>query len=305
MIPASHWLICVFATAYVVSLILEATRLSFRLPVRTMVLTAVTVVGVATHSAYIGALFYAGGQTGPWGSWHLWCVLAAWLLSVVYLALLIRSPRREYGIFILPFDLALIVAASIIPPRKAIDADSTATLLGGTHGLILLAATVVMLLGAAAGVMYLYQSWRLKRALRPLSGPMLPSLEGLQRASERSIVASGGLLVAGLVSGIAHSLARYGTVDPGDPVIILSGVLAAVDVVAIVAGLVWRPARQGWRVAALTLVNVTLLGCVITLALTTRHGLATHSYDNVADATDGHPAEDSDHSLAAGPEAGR
>ena len=103
---------------------------------------------------------------------------------------------------------------------------------GIVHGIMLMLGTVVAALGFAAGIMYLLQSYRLKRKLPPRPGFRLPTLEWLQKFNRRSLLLSTFLLGLGLLAGLAVNLIRQsgrdGTVSWTDPVVISSGVLVPV-----------------------------------------------------------------------------
>ena len=61
---------------------------------------------------------------------------------------------------------------------------------------------MAVLLGFAAGVIYLGQGWRLQRKHGPLRGLRLPSLEWLQQANSHAILLAVLMLGIGIVSGV-------------------------------------------------------------------------------------------------------
>ena len=106
-------IIC-FATSYAVALVLEVSRLLFRSGIRGAVMLGFAGVGLVLHSAY---LYYraveavsAGGS--PLSGQAEWCLIAAWLLVVVYLYLVYYHPRASFGLFLLPLALGLIAVVS-------------------------------------------------------------------------------------------------------------------------------------------------------------------------------------------------
>ncbi|MBW3601031.1 MAG: cytochrome c biogenesis protein CcsA, partial [Planctomycetes bacterium] len=139
------------------------------------------------------------------------------------------------------------------------------------HGASLLLGTVVVMLGFVAGVMYLVQSYRLKHKLAPRQGLRLPSLEWLQRMNEDSFVLSSVLLAAGLVSGVVLNLIRHanesGALPWTDPVVWTSGILFLWLAAASVFNLTYKPARQGRKVAYLTVASFVFLGFALSVVL--------------------------------------
>ena len=138
--------------------------------------------------------------------------------------------------------------------------------------------TVVAALGFAAGIMYLLQSYRLKHKLPPRPGFRLPTLEWLQKVNRRSLVLSTFLLGLGLLAGIALNLIRQsdrdGTVPWTDPVVISSGVLFLWLAIALLFESLYKPAREGRKVAYITLASFVFLGLVLCLVLLGRHGIS-------------------------------
>ena len=92
-------------------------------------------------------------------------------------------------------------------------------------------ATVAVLVGFVAGVMYLLQAWRLKHKQLPTQGLRLPNLEWLQQVNSRAIVVSAIMLLAGFLSGVILNLVNQRReIDHfpwTDPVVWTSGAVAA------------------------------------------------------------------------------
>ena len=87
--------------------------------------------------------------------------------------------------------------------------------MGAIHGTAVLLATVTVLAGFAAGVMYFWQSVRLKRKRPPSLGLRLPSLEWLERANSRAIAVSLLFLSVGILAGVVLNLINRGGHEPG------------------------------------------------------------------------------------------
>jgi len=140
----------------------------------------------------------------------------------------------------------------------------------------LLAGSVVVMLGFISGVMYLVQSYRLKHKLPPRQGLRLPSLEWLQRFNSRAMIFSTSLLGAGLLAGILLNLSQ-GLVPWTEPTICISGLLLAWLVIAAMVEIFYKPARQGAKVAYLTVASFVFLVIVLLVAMfgPTQHAGAT------------------------------
>ncbi len=264
-----------FAACYAVTLTLEVTRLFFRARVRMIFTLGFALAGVVAHSVYLMAEAQhsiASQRDLPLSSWHHWCLLAAWVLVVAYIAMAVARPKNALGIFILPLVFLLIGVAwwfpelqSPFPPRQAYRYWSVA------HGGSLLLGTAVVMLGFVAGLMYLVQSYRLKNKQPLRQGLQLPSLEWLQRMNEDSFILSSCLLALGLISGVVLNFIRHshesGALPWTDPVVWTSAVLFLWLASASVFHLFYRPARQGRKVAYLTVASFVFLGLALGVVL--------------------------------------
>lgn len=269
-----------FAASYTVTMALEVSRLFFRLPVRWIVMILFSAAGLFAHTVYLYTLTRGemqGAAVTPLSHWYDWCLLAAWVLAVIYLAFAIRRPETTVGIFLLPLVLALIGAGYAVRQTPPFAREQALSYWGVLHGLMLLLGTVAASLGFAAGIMYLLQSYRLKHKLLPRPGFRLPTLEWLQTLNRRALWLSTFLLALGLLAGLALNLIRQsshkGTVPWTDPVVLSSGGLFLWLAVATLFESLYRPAREGRKVAYITLVSFVFLGLVLSIVLRGRHGI--------------------------------
>jgi len=226
--------------------------------------------GLLAHSMYLWA--QAGRDGAPLSSWYHWCLLAAWVLAVFYLVMLVRRPASSIGIFVLPLVLGLIGMAYLVRDAAPYPLSEARSYWSTIHGAALLMGTVSVVIGFAAGLMFLVQSYRLKHKLPPSRGFHLPSLEWLQRINERSVLLSAFLLLVGLISGIVLNLIKHraraeAAVPWTDPVVVTSGVLFAWLVAATIFNYAYRPARMGRKVAYLTLANFVFLLLALSMVL--------------------------------------
>ncbi|MBN1911154.1 MAG: cytochrome c biogenesis protein CcsA [Pirellulales bacterium] len=263
-----------FSASYAVALALEVSRLVFRSGVRGALLVGVTAAGWVAHTAF---LYYQAVRASgsPLSSPRDWYLVAAWLLVPVYLYLTCYHRRAAFGLFLLPAVLALIgVAVGLASPEPNARGPASAAW-GLLHGGSIVLATVALLVGFLAGLMYLVQAWRLKDPARPIRRLRLPSLEWLARANSRSIVLATLTLAIGVFSGLVlvhqNPESRVGWSDP----FVWSTWAALAWLVGTVAvEAFYRPARAGRKVVYLTLASFAVLAAALALGLLlkTQHG---------------------------------
>jgi ABC-type transport system involved in cytochrome c biogenesis permease subunit len=270
-----------FAASYAVTLALEVSRLFFRLRVRWIVMILFAAAGLFAHTVYLSMLTRSelqGNGVTPMSHWYDWCLMAAWVLAAVYLICAARRPENTVGIFLLPLVLALVGAGYAVRRAPPFAREQALSYWGMFHGIMLLLGTVAAALGFAAGIMYLLQSYRLKHKLLPRPGFRLPTLEWLQKLNRRSFLLSTFLLALGLVAGLALNLIRQsshrGTIAWTDPVVLSSGGLFLWLATATLFESLYKPAREGRKVACITLVSFVFLGLVLYLVLEGQHGIS-------------------------------
>jgi len=267
-----------FAASYAVALLLESVRLLLRRRIAAIVPVLVVAAGLLAHSLYLLAQAQdelVNRAIAPLSSWYDFCLLAAWVLAAACLGLSLRRSENGIGLFLLPLVLALIGVAAIfrdVPPfptRTAFDVWRW------VHGIALMLGTVAVTLGFATGLMYLLQAHRLKQKRPPGSGIRLPSLEWLQRFNRESLFLSTSLLAVGLLSGVMLNLLSQPQQDVvlewTDPVVLSSGVLFLWLVAVTLFEVYYRPARQGQKVAYLTLASFVFLGLALYFVLFGAH----------------------------------
>jgi hypothetical protein len=198
----------------------------------------------------------------------------AWLLMAACLGWMLWRPGTAHGVFLVIPTLLLILVALQMPRQAEFFAPSAGRFWSAIHGTALLLGTGAAVIGCVSGTMYLWQSHRLKHKRPPLYGFRLPSLEWLQQINERSLLISSGLLLCGLVCGLrlnfgaAERADIFQPIHPWtDPVVWTSGLLFAWLVAALLFNLLYRPAREGRKVAYLTVASFIFLGLVLAMAL--------------------------------------
>ncbi|HTN74150.1 MAG TPA: cytochrome c biogenesis protein CcsA [Pirellulaceae bacterium] len=258
-----------FAASYGVTLLLEVSRMFFRVPVRFVIMLLFALAGLLAHTIYLVMQARESVPGGlPLSSWHEWCLLGAWVLAVVYVMLVARRPESAIGVFLLPLVEGLIGVGYLLRNVPDFQRSEALQYWGILHGVSLLLGTVAAILGFVAGLMYLVQSYRLKQKLAPRPGFKLPSLEWLQRFNESALMISSCLLLAGLGAGSIWNIIKQSAGVPWtDRAILISGVLGVWLIAALVFNGFYRPARQGRKVAYLTVASFVMLVLVLAIVL--------------------------------------
>jgi ABC-type uncharacterized transport system permease subunit len=266
-----------FAASYTVCLALEASRLIFQARIRGVLVIGMAVAGLFAHLIYLMTALQAqvtAGNVAPLSNWHDFCLLAALVLVGVYLGLTLRRPQDNVGLFLLPPVLGLIGLAVLFQSSPPFPRDDALIVWRMIHGLTLLVGTVTVTLGFTTGLMYLFQAYRLKHKLPPRRGMRLPSLEWLQRFNGQSLVVSTSSLAIGLISGVVLNLLRQSAaagVEWTDPVVLSSGLLFIWLACMTTFESVYKPARQGRKVAYLTMASFLFLLLALGLVLAGEH----------------------------------
>ena len=265
-----------FAASYLVAWLLEVSRLFFRSGVRGAVMIGFATAGLVAQTLYLAERAINGPQP-PLSSSFDWCILAAWMLVFAYLYLTYYFPRAVIGLFVLPLVLGLVLAAALWASREPIASGSATRVWGAIHGVFLLLGTVAVMVGFVAGLMYLLQAYRLKHKLPPPARFRFPSLEWLEKVNSRVIFISTLMVGGGFLSGLIMKIVRDRRADAmpwSDPVIWSAALMFAWLVAASLFAAVYRPARQGQKVAYLTIVSFVFLAFTLAMLLSspTEHG---------------------------------
>lgn len=276
MLTALNITILCFAASYAVALALDLLSLVWRAPVRRYVLIGFAAAGVLAHTWYLGERASARAAS-PLASPADWCLLAAWLLAVIYLAQAIYYKRLAIGVFLLPLVLGLI-GASLYAGTQPFAPERASRFWGNIHGAFLLLGTVAVSVGFLSGVMYLVQSHRLKQKRPPTPGFRLPSLEWLEQVNSRSLGISALLIGVGFMSGVILNTHKNRDVEAyvpwTDPVVISLGLMLLWLIVAELFRLTYPAARRGRKIAYLTVAAFLFLCFTLAslLWLDTEHG---------------------------------
>lgn len=274
-----------FVGSFLVALALELTRPVLRLPARTVLIAGFTIAGLFAQAVYLGMLARPAEPAsdlpaadavttlpGLLADWYSWSLLLAWAVALIYLILFLRRPDTTIGYFALPTVLGLILLAVAVRDQAPFNRAEAASFWRTIHGFAMLFGAVAVLIGFLAGLMFLVQSARLKRKRPGWSGLRLPTLEWLQKLNRGTLVFSTLLVALGTVAGTIMSLNAEGSVAWTSrgivfPVILLLWLLAATAI-----EFFYRPARQGRKVAYLTLASFGFLVLAMAGVIASGHG---------------------------------
>jgi ABC-type uncharacterized transport system permease subunit len=255
-------IIC-FAASYTVALALEIFGLWKPLRLGRYAEIIAAGAGLVAHTWYLGVRV-ANQPAAPLSSQQEWFLLAAWLLAAVYVAARFYYPQKSLGLFLLPGLLGLVGAATLASSQP-LAAYAAPRVWGLAHGIFLMLGTIAVLVGFFAGLMYLIQSRRLKQKLPPIARFRLPSLEWLERMNSRSLGAATLLVLAGFLTGVLTQLAQDNAhrLSWTNPVVLSLTLMTVWLLVAEVFRMIYPAARQGRKVAYLTVAAFVFLLLVL------------------------------------------
>lgn len=276
-----------FAGTYGLALATELARFAARLRegVRRYITVGLMALGWLVHTAYLANLAIQK-QAVPVTTAFESLLALSWVLAGIGLYLTGRAGGRRptvAGPLVLALGLAALTVAGLWASRAQSDwVGSTEPrwlpFWGTIHALFLMLGAVFTCLAFVFGLLYLAQSWRLKR--KRMSGPgrriALPSLEQSERWNRAAITLAFPLLTAGMLIGVALIIAtaRLGgtSLTWTDPKVLSTGALWLVFAALLHAR--YRPEWRGRRVMILTVVAFLFLAFAMVgvgLILPTNH----------------------------------
>jgi ABC-type uncharacterized transport system permease subunit len=262
-----------FTASYSVTLALELARPYWKSKLRIVLALGFLAAGVLSHMLFL--VYVARGELssgrGVFASWSDWSLIAAFVLICATVGLVIRRPQNTLAVFLLPLVLGLIGVAHLCRNMEPFQGQQAIAPWRVIHGAALLIGTVSVGLGFATGVMFLVQSYRLKHKRLPSSGLRLPALEWIQRFNREALFLSAIMLGIGVLSGIVLTTRPGHTLSLTDPGIVSSSILFAWVVGACIFEWCYQPARQGRKVAYITLANFAFLVLVLAVVLASGH----------------------------------
>jgi ABC-type uncharacterized transport system permease subunit len=251
-----------FAGTYGLALFCDLARPVVSARARWSLTVALTALGWVVHTAYLANIAISTHQL-PVTTVRESLLVLAWILAVIDLYLVVRSPKTSaVGLFLLPVVVALSAFAGL-EGRRAVDAGwaGSVRFWGAVHGGFWLLGAVLTCVAFAFGLMYLVQAARLKHK-RPASlGFALPSLEQSERWNYWAITMAFPLLTIGFWIGVLLVPATRTSGEPAlswtDPKILSAAGLWLFFAVLLNAH--FRPAMRGRRVMVLTVLAFVFL----------------------------------------------
>jgi Cytochrome C assembly protein len=276
-------LIACFAACYAIAFTFEGMSIISRRGLHGAHVLGFATAGFVLQSAFLVrqvVAFYreAVPNASPLSNFQDWCFVAAWILAVIYLYFAYFHAKTSFGLILLPILLALTGVAVFLADSEPFPREPASKVWGAIHAISILLASVSLLIGFAAGVMYLRQVQRLKHKIPPKKGLRMPSLEWLARTNSQALTVTLITLGIGILSGILLNITNRGReggyLPWNDPVILTTGLMFLWLLVTNAISLVYRPAREGRRVAYLTVVSFAFLVITLLVVLSkdTEHG---------------------------------
>ncbi|TWU57876.1 cytochrome c biogenesis protein CcsA [Rubripirellula reticaptiva] len=264
-----------FFTSYLIVLVLELLRLLGRIPGRGLAVIVMMTVGLFTHVCYVllRATSIEGVEASMLATWLDWSLLLALALAISFFVFYLMRPDTIVSFFFLPAVLALIAFAVSVRDLPPFTRTEAVEVWRNVHAVSMAGGSAAVLVGFLAGVMYLVQSWRLKRH-RAGSALRLPTLETLGRMNRRCLVISTVAVGLGLLSGVVMNLNRWGYVSWTDRGVMLSLLLLVWLLGASAVEFFYAPASRGRKAVYLTLASLGFLVLALVGVLTTPHGQA-------------------------------
>lgn len=232
---------------------------------------AIAVLGAVAQSAFLYHRHLA--QHGRFLSTPAgWFYLLALGVIFVYLYLTFVSPKTRFGLFLVPLAL-LLCGVGVAAPDAAFDPNAPGRWARGAHGVSLLLATLLSLVGAVSGAMFFLRRSRLKRKIF-VADSFLPTLEWSTRATCFS--ANGALLFLGVGVASGHCLKIFASDESfasffGDPIALGATVLFVATAIRRVATARSAAVDEGAEAAFFTIVcSATLAVLLLFVALSGR-----------------------------------
>ncbi|MBP3531650.1 MAG: hypothetical protein J6K25_10795 [Thermoguttaceae bacterium] len=262
-----------FIASYCVVLILEIA--DFRAGRRAFGLrwgaVAFAVLGAIAQTAFLYHHHFA--QHGRFLSTPAgWFYLLALGVIFVYLYLTFVSPKARFGLFLVPLAL-LLCGVGVAAPDAAFDPNAPGRWARGAHGVSLLFATLLSLVGSISGAMFFLRRSRLKRKVF-VADSILPTLEWSTRATCFS--ANGALLFLGIGVASGHCLHFFASDAStvsffGDPIALGATALFVATVLRRLATARSTAVDEGAEAAFFTIVcSATLAVLLLFVALSGR-----------------------------------
>ncbi|GAB6185217.1 hypothetical protein [Thermopirellula anaerolimosa] len=267
---------------YALALALELARPNLRFQARGFAVGMV-LAGFLVHSAFLGyravviwnQLQSAGAFLAVKQDWYFGL---AWGLTAVCLAWMAFRPGFPFAALFLPLVLILLGVGFFLADPVPFERGAASKVWGFVHGLSLMGATLCILVAIVAGSVYLWQVRRVKKGIVGFARIRPPSLEWLQKANAHAVLAAIACLTLGIFSGIVLNAVAGESGEAAlpwnDPVVVSTCAMFAWLAGTVLLGAVYRPLREGRKVAYFTFLSFVFLVLALALMLSgwTQHG---------------------------------
>lgn len=217
-------------------------------------------VGAAAHAVYVVIASFVS-HVCPVHSVHFMLSIASLAATGAYLALRTRFKAHALGLIVAPVGLVVSMGTFFLGaarPDQRLPAAFT-----GFHVFANLVGVALFLLACGAAVMYLVQERRLKqkKALLPGKSGGLPSLESLDKAVHRFLIAGFPLVTLGVVTGTVWAAKlEAGAIEDVVRTIFGYAMWLLVAGVLLLRAIGWRGRRSAYGTVAGFVCAVVVLG---------------------------------------------
>lgn len=239
-----------FAASYAIGLGSEIVRVFWPTKLVRWLATAASLAGVVAQTLFLIALAVRTGQV-PIVTQFESLIAVSWLISLIYVYLLLRDRRLAAGIFLLPVILGLSLFAGLMSNQRELSAPTGVRVIGMAHGILLLLGTVLVAVSFVAALMYLVKVRQLKSGTL-LGSVRLPSLERLDRVHSVAVHVAWPMLTIGI--GLGFALQQLNWTDPKVITTVASWLLFT-----FLVHYRHRPENRGRKVAMLTIVSFVVV----------------------------------------------
>lgn len=214
---------------YIGATVLYAYQFVVRNAAVTRAARLLTGIGLALHTASIGANSIAHGTT-PYTSANL-LVLGAWALVLLYFLVEHVLRIKTFGVFLIPAAVVLMAIAQITSGTNigySLASNQMRLIEGygvGLHVALVVFANAAFVIGGLATALYLYQDRQLKRLTSTALSRRLPPLTTLQTVARRAIAFGFPVYTAGITLGVIRAIEADVAGWWADPRIIVSGIV--------------------------------------------------------------------------------
>lgn len=247
---ASRIQLTCFVASYSISIVGECLRVFWPRRALRWITTGFAIAGIAAHTLYLVHRAILAGQL-PIATQFESLIAVSWLISLVYLYLLVRDRRLGVGVFVLPISLGMIIFAATMADRGLRPAGEHNLVIAVSHGIAFLIGITVVIAAFVSALMYLVKMRQLRTG-SAVGHVRLPSLERLDRTNTIAVYVAYAFLTIGMLLGFL--LQQLAWTDPKS-----LSTLAAWGLFTCLVHVRHHPENRGRKVAILTIVACVMV----------------------------------------------